>query len=58
MKQGREVTVECEKCDEVFIVAADDTSIIKSLFGHEIECPKCGAWCEFELEDDTFEKDD
>lgn len=54
MKPGREVVVDCEACGEIFIhtLNADDTTILKGIFGHEIECPFCEAWCPFEIDDD------
>jgi hypothetical protein len=56
--RGKETAVTCESCGESFVVAADDESIVRAIFGHEVECPYCFAWCEFTLDEDTFQPDD
>ncbi|MEK7994737.1 MAG: hypothetical protein AAB403_13115 [Planctomycetota bacterium] len=57
MTRVQEVAVQCEECGETFVVIPD-TGLFKTLFGHEVECPECGAWCEFTLNENTFERDD
>ncbi len=57
MTRAQEIAVTCEACDETFIVVPD-TGLFKTLFGHEVECPYCFAWCDFTLDDNTFTPDD
>ncbi len=52
MNYGKETVVDCGTCGQVFVAAGDDDSLFKTLFGHEVECPHCGAWCDFKFDDE------